>query len=1359
MPQVTFKTQGRQHNFSGMTWKDGPAHLVPPNGIRYLENLLNRGDRIDTRGGSKLWSDESLPSAPGRTGYSTTSTVSGSERTITATVGTFLTADETLGWFFVHDDGAREPITEFVSNTVIKTYTEDSAAKTSTAGYLTGKVNCFYHHETQNKFVLHIDRRIFVSDATTLSWEQVVFIGAKDTPEDAWSNGDAFADKFILFNSNGMYSLDLLVLNPTYYYRINSAAPSSQMTTSGDEDYDIYGRRRTYTMARLTGDGVRDSYTSGVVREHEGPPCLSSIDANDGNYVDFASSWKATAWASATSEVIAGLTMPKATEDPGYLQQQWTHYRIYSTLTLGKYGVDPLIPGNSNSSVIMVNNSDVPVAKVMRGGRAGTTLTLVDGLYQELDVGSGITMMDTFGTLKTTTIASFTSNTVAEVADSDTDASSYIGIGGGSLLSCTISTTGSETIGAATLARQAGYSFVAGDVGKTLFLADGTKVTIVRYRTASSVEIAESLRRVMRSSDGVTWYMSSPTTQVVWEDIAFGGDVFVALGSGDSTIYTSKDGKVWAATYVTTGINLTGITYGNGRFVAIGPDGNAYSDDGYTWVSIIFAYGSASYSIAYGNSLYVAVEAGGMNRVLVTASGTGWTAYSPAENNTWEDIAYGAGVFTAVSSDGTNRVMTSNDGNGWTAVSVTANPWWAITFAGGLFVATNSAPLPQIMTSADGATWGNINTGVAGEKYKNIAYGDGTFVIAPFDGGYSLTSEDGITWTRNYIGVDNPWDLIAYGNGTFVTATKALSMTTGAMIDPTGRSFTDEVIDASMRAKIKIDLLEHRLSEPIPNGQLGEVVPGFVFSGAIGSPNLNYGEVTEGYSYLMGSHNPLYQIERLKAPLTNIAQCAEHLTLWCRGATYNVPIKSFNSKDLPQAGITVAIIRALNIIDLTIGSANAGGTDAKRCRQQYVITDEPALRVYDSLRYGDNMAEDRFMDIMRVLVREYSVGFHQDIGFIWYGSDDADVPVPNRCFRHGSTRRQGFGLSECSGSAYPFPEFRIGPINVKDDENFEHVLVMNWKDGKVYDIATFDGPSGSDKTMVWKDGVAVAGTGGTNYVGTVTFRADHAPEEHMIIECGKQYFYFAPWRETLRDASGYDSNGYPDSLTFDMSFFQDGERLTADATASDITLPKQFIRIDRQVRGNEILTTLAGDRAPWSLTGRSQMYVGRDVPDAPSELITTEDDNQAEFSSPTFWFGRFRLGTINRSTGATVDVGTATAVTGPEGNSETALQITEALSLGSVSVSAGSILIWATGTIAVTIGGTPVVLAAHGTSGTWTLYYADTQTLSGALIVTPTGTAKMFGARGFDADISTASRTYYYSDIVNNSGKVMEPYS
>lgn len=266
---------------------------------------------------------------------------------------------------------------------------------------------------------------------------------------------------------------------------------------------------------------------------------------------------------------------------------------------------------------------------------------------------------------------------------------------------------------------------------------------------------------------------------------------------------------------------------------------------------------------------------------------------------------------------------------------------------------------------------------------------------------------------------------------------------------------------------------------------------------------------------------------------------------------------------------------------------------------------------------------------------------------------------------------------------------------------------------------------------------------------------DVSSSESMLLRRQKMYVFTRPEDENRRSDNGFTDSGYPTGITFKSEVFVDGEQSTATATADDISIPKHQITWDKHVEGNRIWDRLTADKGAHSIIEIHKKYVSSDIPGGPDNMLTTEQGYQEELSAPQVWFGMSNGSPIDKATGEAI-AATGTAVTGPDGNSGSALQITDVVTLDTSSLVAGTLLIWYYGTIVVKIGTTTVSLTSVGTSASWTMAYATGITLSGVLTITPTGTAKIFDARTFDANtVSSGCRTYIYNDVVDNAGNIV----
>ena len=353
----------------------------------------------------------------------------------------------------------------------------------------------------------------------------------------------------------------------------------------------------------------------------------------------------------------------------------------------------------------------------------------------------------------------------------------------------------------------------------------------------------------------------------------------------------------------------------------------------------------------------------------------------------------------------------------------------------------------------------------------------------------------------------------------------------------------------------------------------------------------------------------------------------------------------------------------------------------------------------------------------------------------------------NKSYRHALQEQQGIAFIENTGDAWVFPAARSGFVQFHDDQGNPISLLLDYSDGYFYNISTRDAASGSGLSVATKDKQATDGSGGTNISGKIKTREMRGTFEKFFLLAKIFHIYARPESE---------SSGFPTGLEIDLSLYADGEPTTPDATTQDIPLTGD-IAFDRDVEAHRIQLEITGNMSQHLIAGWQADDVAEDRPADPSGLVMTEDDWQEEFASPDVWMGSI-LGTMtDRASGSEIS-GSYTATTGPDSGSDTGFTIASALTLPSTALAgSGTLLVWHTAAITVTIGGVAVVLTAHGTSGGWTLSYANTLTASGAVVITPTAAGSVSDIRTYVSGISANARGYYYTDVTSNNGEIVIP--
>ena len=280
--------------------------------------------------------------------------------------------------------------------------------------------------------------------------------------------------------------------------------------------------------------------------------------------------------------------------------------------------------------------------------------------------------------------------------------------------------------------------------------------------------------------NGLNWFAcqnnifgTNASTSICYS-IATNGKIWVAGGSGNTTLGYSFDGIVWSATLNSTAIfstNVKGIAWSPVLkiWVAVGTGNNqlAYSYDGITWVGVTLPSGGFTsqlgFDVAWGKDKFVACGGAantntqkfyysydGKNWNLVTGTTFLFGAYAVGFNGImWVAVGYGNGS-TAYSYDGitwiigsgatfSNNDFTGNGAVAWNGIR------WVVTSGTNNATATTT----PILYSSDGITWtaaaSPANIAGCGMVWNGVRFIAG--VSQPTVTQQIYTSNDGISWT------------------------------------------------------------------------------------------------------------------------------------------------------------------------------------------------------------------------------------------------------------------------------------------------------------------------------------------------------------------------------------------------------------------------------------------------------------------------------------------------------------------------------------------------------------------------------------------------------------------------------------
>jgi PKD repeat protein len=359
------------------------------------------------------------------------------------------------------------------------------------------------------------------------------------------------------------------------------------------------------------------------------------------------------------------------------------------------------------------------------------------------------------------------------------------------------------------------------------------------------------------------------------------------------------------------------------------------------------------------------------------------------------------------------------------------------------------------------------------------------------------------------------------------------------------------------------------------------------------------------------------------------------------------------------------------------------------------------------------------------------------------------VSRTTRLIRQPILSEQGCGFYEMPVTDMPMPEGGGGGVlSIFDTNNQPRGIVLDAATGKWYEVTTRDGPSGTSLVKSWKN------KSDEEFDRIVRFREDRGTDEKDLERLVESHLYLRPDKETNRSQTGYDANGYPIGMEFDLAFFKDGEPTNANAIVTDIPYSGD-IKIDRKLEGNRIQMQITSNRGAHFILNRLCRYVSSKRAAAPESRISNEMTFQELLAQAIFWMSYCDGILINRITGAelTLDV---VAMTGVTGLGNTAQGLNGEITLPNVVITTGAVFFWTNGAVVLTIGGTPVTLIDSGTCGLWTLKYAAITGTSGVVKLTPTGAASIEDLRIFNSSVADAL-SYYAEDVITNSGAIVLP--
>ena len=480
-----------------------------------------------------------------------------------------------------------------------------------------------------------------------------------------------------------------------------------------------------------------------------------------------------------------------------------------------------------------------------------------------------------------------------------------------------------------------------------------------------------------------------------------------------------------------------------------------------------------------------------------------------------------------------------------------------------------------------------------------------------------------------------------------------------AALDPDDRNVHDNIEDEIIKARMDTSFTEisgvlaSRKREPLPDGDRMAVVPGFIITGQSGEKTVYYSETSRRYR--SGIYRPNTQFDDgFEDPIQFMYVMPDRCIVWTTTKTYytktNIPI-----------GETLANVDAWSIIpNFSIvdekGSLAPLSVAKVGVSRIMLLTNEPAIRQFDGSQYGPNLSGRQVETIVsNATVR--SLGHYDEIdGYkLWTEAKSGSTIYylqNGRCIRSAVKEDQGVGWSEYSGDSWIRPEPNAKPVRVILASDLIKNVALDELSGKLWEISTYSGPSGSGLTQYWED-KAKDGYAGVEIPWEFTLREHRGTKEYERIQNIQGNLYVRPQNEANRNTSGHDAGGFRNAQEITEKIYADGE-LTESTRSRDIPIQGN-VATDRKVEAHRLQTGYEGTASELRVVRTNQKYLQRDTRGIPSETIMTEQDWQIDYTNPMLWFSRSVRLIQNRATGEMAAGSIFSSTTGPDSKDRSAM--------------------------------------------------------------------------------------------------------